>query len=509
MNAEDTQGTAAEPEQAPEPQEATAPGLDGEAQGAAATPEAQPAGAAQSPQGLAMKVEVQRLPASRAALRIEVDSSEVDRTYRRVYRQLSRSGRIKGFRPGKAPKDIIKLQVGEEAVAEYVLNELRPRAFEQALGESGIIPLNEAPELSEPQLAEGQPLTFTATLTVRPEPQLGPYKGLKLQRPVTEITEEDVQEELDELLEQAAVYEEVDRDEVQEGDLVILDLAVAVGQEQPDSRRDVEYLVGEGSRDPEIDEHLVGARKGETQTVEATYNEDYPEPELAGAQAQVTFTVKEIREKRRPEPTDEFVKENYGFDSLGELREDIKERLASNARERAEQELRRQAIEQVTEASQVEVPESMVAAEAEEREQDAALGAAQLGLSYDDFLRVAGRTKEQAQEEHRRAAREGLARALVLDAVAEAEGIRATAEELEAEIARIAARQDQPMEPTAVRQVLTETGQLSVVRNRLQNDKVVEFLLEHAEIEEVPLDDYLAAANAADQDSEGEGSASE
>lgn len=489
MDAEEANQT--EPSQASaEPQER------GAAEAESSGPEA---GASE---GLAMKVDVQRLPASRAALRIEVDVREVDRAYRQVYRELSRSGRIKGFRPGKVPRDIIRRQIGEERVREYVVNELRPRALEEALRRSDVIPL-EVGELGEAQVAEGQPLTFTATMTVRPEPELGPYKGLKLRRPVTEITEQDVQEELDELLEDATTYEEVERDQVQEGDLVVLDMAVTVGEEQPDSTSDVEYVVGEGTRQPKLDEHLAGAKKGKTETVQVTYSEDYREEQLAGKEAQVTFTVKEIRERRKPELTDEYVKENYGFDSLSELKEDIRQRLGTNARERAEQEVRRQAIEQVTQASRVDIPDSLAKAEAEERERSAAQEAARAGLAYDDFLRLAGRTKEQVQEEYREASRQALARAFVLAAIAEAEGIEVTPEELEAELARIGERQDQPLEATAVRQILAQSGQLSVVQNRLRTDKVVQFLLAHAQVEEVPLDDYLAAANATDEDSEG------
>ena len=508
MNAEEADGVAAEPEQGPEAQEAALPSMEA---AAAQEPEGAQAGGSTAPappEGLAVTVDVERLPASQAALRIQVDAREVDKAYRQVYRDLSRSGRIRGFRPGKAPRDIIRLQVGADAVKEYVINELRPQALEQALRQSGVVPL-EVTEVGQVEVAEGQPLTFTATLTVRPEPELGAYKGLKLRRPVTDITDEDIQEELDELLQAVTGYEKADRNEVREGDLVVLDMVLVVADGQPQSTPDVEFVVGQGSREPKLDEHLIGAPKGETRTVEVRYSDDFAVEQLAGKPVQVTFTVKAISEKHTPELTDEFVKENYGFDSLTELKEDIKQRLAANARERAEVEVRRQTIEQATQASQVEIPDRLVAAEVEDRERAAALETARAGISYEDFLRLSGRTKEQARQEYAEGAREALARAFVLEAIADAESIQVTAEELEAELARIGERQDQPLEAAVVRRVLEQRGELGLVRSRLRHEKVVDFLLEQAEVQEVGLDDYLAAAGAAHEDSEGEGSASE
>ena len=280
----------------------SAPAAEAQAAAEAGAPAAE---AAPEEPKLEVTFTVEQLPGSQAKLSIEVMLAEVARVYKRVYRELSRSGRIPGFRPGKVPRDIVRRKLGAEHIDEQVIAELQAPALEQVVEESGLVPLEPA-KVDDAQVAEGQALTFAATLTVRPTPQLWEYKGLQLQRPVTEITPEDLQEELDELLESVAGYEPAAREQVQAGDLVLVDMAVTVGDQQPRSTRQVEYVVGQGTREPKLDEHLVGATKDQTQTVEITYSAEYPDPQLAGEKALVTFTVKEIRERRKPEPTDEL-----------------------------------------------------------------------------------------------------------------------------------------------------------------------------------------------------------
>ncbi len=457
----------------------------------------QPVQAAEESRHLDLSYELTRLPGSRATLAVTVSASEVGRAYRRVYRQLSESGAVRGFRPGRVPREVLRRRFGEDAVREYVLEQLQAPALQQAVTEAGIIPVA-PPELDEPQLAEGQPLAFQATMAVRPDPKLGEYKGLRLRKPVTEITDEDIAQELDEMREGAGEWAESTRNKVEEGEVVALDLAVTFQDEPPEAATDVEYVVGQRQGEPRLDDALVGAVKGETQTVEAAYSESYEDEQRAGKTAQVTFTVKSIRERRPPEADDAFA-EHYGFESVEALRADIRDRLAANAAEGGKTELRRQAVEQVVAASEVELPQELIGEEMRARWGSLERQAQREGIEVADLLRAAGKSEEEVEAEHREEAMTALRQAFILDAIAEAEGIEVDEVAVDAEVARIAGELPQSLPPPVVRRALEQGGELDRLRSRLRTERTVDFLIEGAEIEEVPLDDYLAAQQPSDE----------
>ena len=456
--------------------------------------------------GLDLSYELTQLPGSRAALAVTVSAEEVDRTYRRVYRELSQSGAIKGFRPGHVPKEVMKRRFGEETVREYVLERLQGPALQQAVEAADIIPVA-AGEFDQPHLAEGEPLSFTVTMAVRPEPRLGEYKGLTLRKPVTEITDDDIAAELDEMRQEEGGWIESGRTTVQPGDLVVVDLAVAFGDAPPESAAGVELIVGEGQGEPKLDEALVGAAKDETQTVEAAYSEDYEDEARAGRTAQVTFTVKSLRERQLPE-ADEAFAQRYGFETVEALHEDIRQRLAGNAAERAQEELRRQAVEQVVANSEIELPEELIAEEAEARWHSLEHEAAQEQLDVEDVVRAAGNTEGELRAEYRAAAIEALTRAFVLDAVGDAEQIEVSEADVEAELARLTAAVGRGTNPVILRRALEQHDGLRSLRRRVRTERIVDLLIANAQIEDVPLDEYLAAPEPP-KEGEGQGESPE
>jgi trigger factor len=436
-----------------------------------------------------VSIKLKELSLTKVQLSVTVPAEHVRKAFRSVYRELSREGRVPGFRPGKVPPEVLRRHYGEDSIKAQVIRDLAPDAYSAAVERAGIRPL-EQPDFGKIDVREDGPLTLSAKVTVLPRVKPEQYKGLKLRRPVTEITDKDIDEEIDELRNQGAGWADTDRDEIRKGDLVTADVTIEVEGHEPVALEDAEYEVGSEKHVPPIDRGFVHARLGQTLTIDTSYPGDYGEAELAGKEAKATAVLKSLREWRVPEADDQFAKANYGFDTVGELREDIRKNLAANAVTRAEEELRQQALAALTAQVEVEVPRDLALAEAKERIATLERAVRQQGLRLEDVLRGKEIDRAHLHEAEVESARRSVARVLVLDAVGRAEDIDASDEEVEAEIAKRAERQG--TEASEARAQLERADLLDDLRHQMRTEKILEFLVANAEIEEVPLDDYLA-----------------
>src|SRR5437588_8956706 len=277
-----------------------------------------------------VRTSVTELPESRVRVHAEVPPEEVERRVDEAARQLGRQMRVPGFRKGKVPAPVVIRRLGREAVLDEALRRALGGWYADAIEESGIASVGE-PELDmgEPP-KEGQPLSFSIEIGVRPTAKLGEYKGLEVGRREPRLEESDVDKELEALREQVATLETVERPAA-ENDHVVIDYTGSVDGEpfEGGTGRDQLLELGSGRLIPGFEEQLTGASAGDTRTVEVTFPEDYPNHELAGRQAQFEVTVTEVKAKRLPELDEDFAAEAGGFDTLDELREDIAGRLAS------------------------------------------------------------------------------------------------------------------------------------------------------------------------------------
>ena len=378
-----------------------------------------------------MRTQVTELPDSRMRVDVEVEPDLVARRVERAARDLAREMKLPGFRKGKVPTELVLQRIGREAVVEQALRDSLPEWYERALLEARISPIGD-PQLSVPSLpGEGEGLQFAIEVAVRPKAKLGKYKGLDVGRAEAEVPDEAVGQELDRLREGFASLEPVERP-ARPGDLVLIDHTGTVDGEPTDelTARDLMVEVGSESLLPEVSEALEGASAGDDLTVEFDLPQDGRPQDLAGKRASLTVAVKEVREKRLPALDDEFASEASEFETLDELREAIRSRIAEALERRAEAAFREAAVDAAADEATIEIPAELVHARAHEAWErfERALGSRE--VSAESWLRLQGKTREQAVAEAEPAAERDLRREATLAAVAEAEAIEVGEEEL-------------------------------------------------------------------------------
>jgi trigger factor len=380
-----------------------------------------------------LTAEVTPLEENKVRLDVAVPEDEVQKGMARAIRQLGREVRVPGFRPGKAPAEVIVQRVGRDAVVQEMLKGSLGGWYSAAVAETGLQPIDD-PDLDLESVPDEGDLTFQATVQVRPTATLGEYTGLDVGRADAEIPEGALEAELNALREKASRLVPVERPSAA-GDFVVIDFDGAIDGTplRQAAQRDYVVELGGGRLLPEFDAQLTGLGAGETVSFPLAYDEGDGRPELAGKTVDYTATVKLVQEKQLPELSDELAPEVSEFETLDEQRADLERRLEEAAAAQVEELFRRMAIDAVTEKATVEVPTVMV---------DRRIGtilqqtAQQLpeGVSFEDYVAATGRTIEQIIEELRPDAEAALRRELVVEAVADAESIEVSDEEMEEQV---------------------------------------------------------------------------
>jgi trigger factor len=427
----------------------------------------------------AVKTTVTELPESRVRVEAEVPAKEIERSLERAARALGRDLRMPGFRKGKVPPPVVIRRIGREAVLDEAVRGALGRWYLDAVDSSGIHPVGE-PDVDLGDLpAEGEPLTFSFEIGVRPTAVLGEYKGLEVGRREPVADEQAVQAEIDALRERAARLETVE-EPAASGDFVVIDYVGSVDGEPfaGGEGRDQLIELGSGRLVPGFEEQLTGARAGDERTVTITFPEDYGAAELAGQEAEFAVTVKEVKRKDLPALDDDFASDAAGFDTLEELREDIVTKLRESDEAKAEAEFREAVVDAVVGKARVDVPDPLVDARAAELWDRMLHTLSHQGISKEIYLQISGKTEEELLAEARPDAEQALRREAVIAAVVEAEDIQpADGDVLEA------------LQPTAVRENSTpeklferlqQAGRLDELRADLAQSQAVDFLAEQA-----------------------------
>lgn len=425
-------------------------------------------------------------------LTVEVEPERFGRDLERAYRKVAEQVKIPGFRKGKAPRPIIDAQVGRDVVLTEFLEEAVPRYYREALREHELAPIAQ-PDIDLEQLEEGKPFVFTATVEIRPRLQLteADYKGIRVERPSTQVSEEEVERFLDALRERFAELETVQRPAAT-GDYVLIDLRATIHDEEvPEATRsDFLYEVGAGEFTGTLDAQLVGKRAGEILKFNATLDDRFGE--RAGQEVTFQVLLKEVRGKKLPAADDEFAKTASEFDTIEELRAALREQLAANKEREADAEVRDRVLRALVEATEVDLPETLVEEETEHRVHHARERAEQLGLPLERLLELQGTDELRFRAEAREHAVRAITADLVLEAVARAEDIQVTAEELAQEIGRLA--QALGRDPREVAETLEQGGQVVALAGDIIRSKALDVLVEHAEI--VPEDGATQGGSA-------------
>lgn len=362
-------------------------------------------------------------------MEIEVPAEEVQRSVESVYRQLSRTIRVPGFRPGRVPPGLIKRWVGEERIRQQVLEDLLPEALMTALKQHNLEPIL-SPEWQDVQFAEGQPLRFAARVITKPEVQLGNYKGLKLKRAKISVTEEMLQEALEEVRRDLARYLSTD-EPAQEGDRVRVRYQIlGEGENRGNQWQSGTFVAGSSGWIPPLPQNLLGKKQGEEGEFTFTYPEDYHNPQLAGKTVRVVFVVEGVLRRVLPELTDEVVREELGLENVDALKEEVKRDLENRLMRAARASERVQAEDALLQNCQVTLPNALLERFVDGLIAETASSLRQQGLSLEAWLNRQGKTLDEYRNELRQDAERTLKLRFILEAIAEREGITVSDEEV-------------------------------------------------------------------------------
>jgi trigger factor len=447
-----------------------------------------------------MRATSEAVEGNKVRLSVEVDESEVDKVLDEAVRTLARQARVPGFRPGRVPRQILEARMGGAvALRAEALKEAIPDFYAQALSEVEIDPISQ-PEFDITAGKETGALAFDALVEVRPVVAIPGYAGLRVSVPSPEVTEEEVDAQVDRLRETEAELVEVSRP-ARDGDNVTIDLHGTAAGDEVVASDDVLYEIGSGRLVEGLDEQLRGGKTGDILTFAATLPD--------GREVAFRVLVKDVKEKRLPDPTDEWAAEASEFATLGELRDDLRSRIGRVKAVQAQLSLRNGAMAALVElVDDAEVPDALVEGELRERLHDLGHRLEQQGIGLATFLEATGRTQEQLVEELQVDARQAVKGDLALRALADAEALETTDDEIATEIEAMAARLQ--LEPDVVRERLTRAGRMAAVRSEQRKAKALTWLLDHVELVDeegrpVSRDDLRMDQSAEDQSAEEEG----
>lgn len=421
---------------------------------------------------------VTELPESRVRVEAEVPAAEVEKRVAQAAKLLGRNLRVPGFRTGKVPPPVIIQRVGRDAVLDEAVRESIAGWYSAAIDRANVVPVGE-PELKLADLpAEGEPLRFSIEIGVRPDAKLGEYQGLEVGRREAVVGDEAIQAEIEALRERSAKLETTDR-AAAEGDFVVMDfLGTLDGEPFPGGEgRDQMVELGSGRLVPGFEDQLAGASAGDERTVKIEFPEDYGAEELAGREAEFAVSVKEVKAKDLPELNDDLAAE-AGFDTLDELRDDIRERLSEAQTAQIDAEFREAAVDSAVAAATIDVPDALVDARARELWEQMAHTLGHQGIPKETYLQIAGKTEDEVIAENRESAARDLRREAVLAAVVDAEGIEASDEELLESLERPAAADR--TSPKKLFDRLRSSGRLDSLRDELAQRKAIDRIADSA-----------------------------
>lgn len=418
-----------------------------------------------------MQVTVEQQTPSQVELKVEVDAETVAKTIDQVYDEFSKRTNVPGFRKGKTPRKILERYVSPESVKRRAVELMVPTAFNEAIAEKDLKPYAE-PDLQIVQFEAEQPFVFKATVPLPPKIEMGEYKGIEVERPKVEVTDQDIEAQLKLLQESRATSQKVEDRGIRMGDIVIAEITSQVeGREKSQARRS---MIEIGTSIPAFDQNLLDLRPEERRTFDIEYPADHSEPDLAGKKVTFDVAVEAIRERLFPELNDEFAGQVGDFQTLDELREDIRARLIAAREQSADQEAERRVLEEIVARSKVDFPDVLVEHEVGHDLDEIQKRLEKENVSVGEYLRQIGKTREQFTADLREEAARRLKTGLVLGEIALIEKIDVIEEEVEAEIERRAAESKATRE--AVEAYIEARGGRASLRNTLLHRKIMDFL---------------------------------
>lgn len=425
-----------------------------------------------------MSVQVEKLEKNMAKLTIEVPAEQVEKAIQGAYLRERKNINIPGFRKGRAPRNLIEKMYGKEIFYNDAIDAMMPQAYAEALDECGE-EIVSRPQIDIVQIESGKPFIFTAEVAVKPGVELGQYKGIQVEKAPVEVLDAEIDAEIMREREANARTITVEDRAVQSGDIVSLDYEGFVDGAAFDGGKgeDQELTIGSGTFIPGFEDQLIGAQIGADVEVNVTFPEDYRAEELAGKEAVFRCRVNAIHVKELPDVDDEFAQEVSEFDTLDEYKADIKARLLKDKEEEAGKLKEDAVIGKIIENAKMDIPDAMVEYQTEQLMEDFAQRIQSQGISLEQYLQFTGMTMDSYKEQLRPRALKNIQSRLVLEAVAEAEDVQASDEDVEAEFAKMA--ENYNMEIDKVKELVGD-AQKEELKKDIKIQKAVDLAVEAA-----------------------------
>jgi trigger factor len=429
-----------------------------------------------------MSSEILKKENSVVTLKLTIDAQSFDKACKDAYNKNKTKFNVQGFRKGKAPMSIVEKFYGEGVFFEDAVNTLFPDAFEAAVKEHDLDTVAR-PEIDVEEIGKGKNLVIIADVAVKPEITLGEYKNLTVEKPDSEVSDEEVEKEIEAMREQNARFVTVEDREVKEKDMLLIDFNGKVDGVEFEGGQAENYsiIVGSNTFIPGFEEQLVGMKLNEEKDLSVKFPEEYHAENLAGKDAVFTVKVNEIKEKELPELDDEFAKDDVSeFDTLEDLKADVKAKLQKTKDEYADRELENKLVKMAAENATVEIPEAMIDSQVENMVYDFEYQLKYQGLDLENYLKFTNMSIEGLKEQMRPDAKSRVLNSLVIEAISKSENIESTEEDLEQELAKMA--ESYKMEVDKLKSTLRPSD-MDYIKDTVVARKTVEFIKGNANLQ--------------------------
>lgn len=426
-----------------------------------------------------MNVTVERVE-NEATLKITAPAAEVNAGYKKAVQKIADQVNIPGFRKGKAPRAIIEMHYGKEAVKQEAFEIVANKAYSEALDQEKLIPVSD-PKVEESTFEEGKDMELTIKVTLKPEPELGEYKGLHVEKKEVEVTDEQVDAQIKDMMGRDAKMVVAEEGAViEKGDFAIIDFAGTVDGEPFSGGEGKGYPleVGSNSFIPGFEDQLVGLSKGDSTDVEVTFPEDYFVKDLAGKEAIFKVNIQDVKRKELPELNDEYVASKTDFKTVEELRANYKERMQKAAEANAKAEYEHELIDLAVANAKFSVPEIMIEDKISQMVEEMKMSLESRKMSLDMYMQYTGQDMAKIRENQRPVAEENVKTDLVLDAIAKAEDIQVDMADVDAEIAAISAQHG--ASPEEVKKIIKGNGTMGLLLANILRRKAAHVVIDSA-----------------------------
>ncbi|WP_026693749.1 trigger factor [Peribacillus kribbensis] len=424
-----------------------------------------------------MSVKWEKLDGNRGVLTVEVEAEKVNEGLDAAFKKVVKQINVPGFRKGKMPRGMFEKRFGVEALYQDAIDYLLPEAYSSAVDEAGIDPVDR-PEIDVDQFEKGKEFIFKATVTVKPEVKLGDYKGLEIEKFDTDVTDEDVENEIKTLQSRQAELTVKEEGAAENGDTVVIDFEGFVDNEAFEGGKGENYSleIGSGSFIPGFEEKLVGVQTGEEKDVEVTFPEEYHAAELAGKPAVFKVKVHEIKAKQLPELDDEFAKDvDDEVETLDALKEKIKNRLVDSKNHDAEHHVRDSVVEKAAENAEVEIPQAMIDTEVDRMMTEFDQRLQMQGMNLDMYFQFSGQDRDALRAQMTEEAEKRVRVSLTLEAISKVENFEISEEEVNEELSKMAEMYNMDVES-----IKAALGSTEGITADLKNRKAIDFLVENS-----------------------------